>query len=66
MVLWKRLPKDIFDGRNVFEIGICCVIVNFNVGPTGFLADVMKKLCLVDGNFTRMFCDKADMDRINV
>ena len=25
----------------------------------------MKKLCLVDGNFTRMFCYKADMDRIN-
>ena len=63
--MWTRLPKDIFVGRKVFEIGICSAIVNFNVGGTGFLADVMKKLCLVDGNFTSMFCCKADMDRIN-
>ena len=64
-VVWKRLPKDIFVGRKVFEIGICSAIVNFNVGATSFLADVRKKLCLVDGNFTRVFCHKADMDRIN-
>ena len=63
--MWKRLPKDIFVGRKVFEISISSAIVNLNVGPTGFLADVMKKLCLVDGNFTRIFCYKADMDRIN-
>ena len=53
-VVWERLPKDIFVGRKVFEIGICSAIGNFNVGATGCLADVMKKLCLVDGNFTPM------------
>ena len=63
--MWKRLPKDIFVGRKVFEIGICSATVTCNVGASGFLADVMEKLCLVDGNFTRMFCYKADMDRTN-
>ena len=27
-VVWKRIPKDIFVGRKVLEIGICSAIIN--------------------------------------
>ena len=43
-VVWKRIPKYIFAGRKVLEIGICSAIIHFNDGATGFCNDVMKKL----------------------
>ena len=61
-VFWKRLPKDTFVGRTTLEIGTCSAIINFNDGAVGFL-NVMRKLCLRDGSFTRDYCLKTDKDR---
>ena len=41
-VVWKRIPKDIFDGRKVLGIGIYSVIIHFNHGTTGFCNSIMK------------------------
>ena len=62
-VIWKRLPKDTFVGRTTLEIGTCSAIINFNDGAVGFL-NVMRKLCLRNGSFTRDYCLKTDEDRI--
>ena len=63
-VVWKRLPKDIFVGGKTLELGIRSAVINFHDGATGFANIVMKDLCLVDGQFTSKFCEKADIDRV--
>ena len=61
--IWKRLPKDIFVGRNVMEIGICSAVMNFNDGHLGF----MKVLTgfSIFGDFTKRFCITRDIKRRN-
>ena len=63
-VVWKRLPKDVFIGGKTLELGISSAVINFNDGATGFANRVMKDLCLVDGQFTSKFCEKAYIDRV--
>ena len=60
----ERLPKDVFIGGKTPELGISSAVINFNDGATGFANRVMKDLCLVDGQFTSKFCEKAYIDRV--
>ena len=41
--IWKRLPKDVFVGPHVLEIGVCSAILNFNSG-THSIIKVFDKL----------------------
>ena len=63
-VVWKRLPKDVFVGGNTLELGNSSAVKNVNDGATGFANRVMKDLCLVDGQFTSKFCEKAYIDSV--
>ena len=63
-VVWKRLPKEVFIGGKTLELGISSAVINFNDGATGFANRVTKDLCLVDGQFTSKFCEKAYIDRV--
>ena len=40
--IWKRLPKDVFVGPYVLEMGVCSAIINFNSGTNGIL-NFLKK-----------------------
>ena len=30
--IWKRLPKDVFVGRHVLQMGVCSAVLQFNSG----------------------------------
>ena len=59
-VVWKRIPKYIFVGRKVLEIGICSAIINFNDGATGFCKCYEKTMF----DSTHIYCYKTDGNRI--
>ena len=61
--IWKRLPKDVFVGPYVLEIGVCSAIINFNSG-THSIIKVFDKLGIICGFYTGVFCKKQDEKRI--
>ena len=60
VIIWKKLPKDVFVGRNVLGTDISSAIINFNDGACGFLK-VMENLNLQSGFFTTRYCNKHDI-----
>ena len=62
-LIWKKLPKDIFAGRDVLEIDVSSAIINFNDGFCG-LIDILGALNLNPGYFTQRFCIEHDKKRI--
>ena len=62
-IIWKKLPKDIFVGRKMLEIGISSAVINFNDGACG-MQPVYKKLGLLNGYFMNNYCRNHDMLRI--
>ena len=61
--IWKRLPKDVFVGANVFKIGVASAVLNFNSGAYG-VVQVMEKLGMSPGYFTRKYCNDRNLARI--
>ena len=58
-VIWKQIPKDIFVGRIVLEIGVRSVVLSFNGGAIR-LSKIFEKLSMVTGSFTKEFCASRD------
>ena len=59
--IWKRLPKDIFVGRHVLQMAVCSAVLHFNSGAERMvwmmrMMDILKRLDLNVGNFTKQFC----------
>ena len=51
---WKRLPKDVFVGPNVLEMGVCAAILNFNSGRHSMIK-IFDKLGMTCGFCTNVF-----------
>ena len=62
--IWKRIPKAVFVGRNVLEMGVCSAILNFNSGSSTMI-EIITLLGLNPGYFTNVFCEKKDEIRIS-
>ena len=62
--IWKRLPKDIFVGPYVLEMGVCSTVLNFNSGYRSLL-EIFEKLCMNSGHYTTAYCVKKDTTRIH-
>ena len=62
-LIWKKVPKDIFVGRDVLEIGVSSAIINFNDGFCGLIG-IFGALNLNPGYFTQRFCIEHDEKRI--
>ena len=54
MASWKKVPKNIFVGMEVFEIGVSSAIINFNEGVCGIVG-IFETLNLSPG-FSHRFC----------
>ena len=61
--IWRRLPKDVYVGRYVLEMGVCSAILHFNSGATKKV-DIMKQLGVCAGHFTKEFCLVKNNNRI--
>ena len=61
--IWKRLPKYVFVGWYIFEIGVSSAVLNFNSGAYG-LVNVFEVLGMSAGYITKSFCLQRDITRI--
>ena len=64
-IIWKRLPKDVFVGRTVIEIGICSAVVCFNDDAAGF-SKIFEELSMDTGQFTKSFSLNHDTSRVKI
>lgn len=63
-VVWKNVPKTIFCGKKVLEIGVHLAVLVFNDGQKSHL-QVMKTLGIVPGKSCVSYCNNTDNIRVN-
>ena len=63
-LIWKRLPKSVYVGRHVLEMGVASAVLNSNNG-TSRMMELLQRMGLTVGYFTRKFCSSKDNVRIN-
>ena len=63
-LIWKILPKDVYVGSKIFNIGVASAIMSFTSGAKE-LCKVMEKLGMTPGPFTQVFCQLKDRNRID-
>ena len=64
-VIWDRVPKSHYVGRDIFEVGVYDAVAHFNEGSIATCL-VLEKLGLQKGFFTEKICKELDRSRIYV
>ena len=64
-VIWDRVPKSHYIGRDIFEAGVYDAVAHFNEGSIATCL-VLEKLGLQRGFFTEKICKELDSSRIYV
>ena len=64
-LVWKRVPKDVFVGRYIVEMGVSSAVIHFNDGVTG-MKQVFSSLELTPGKHFLQFALASDINRIKV
>ena len=62
-VIWKRVPKDIYVGREVLEMGVASAVKNYNNGLNG-ISDVYNELSMEVGKYTKSFLKQFNTKRV--
>ena len=62
-MIWDRIPKTTFVGKEVFELGVFDAVANFNMG-TEAVKQILRKLGIEPGRFTSKHCSDLDNSRI--
>lgn len=62
-IIWKNVPKTVFCGKKVLDLGVADAVITFNSGYKGRLK-VMKKLGVTPGKFCVQYSNAADWKRI--
>ena len=57
-VIWKRVPKDIYFGREVLKMGVVSAVINYNNGLNG-ISDVYNELSMEVGKYTKSFLNQS-------
>ena len=63
-LIWNRLPKEIFVGPYVLEMGVCSAVLSFNSGTSAMLR-IFEELGMTSGYYARKFCNMKNENRIN-
>lgn len=61
-IIWSKIPKNVFVGKSVLELGINAAIVEYNDGSEG--VESLKRLGVSSGRFTRIGTYKRNTKRI--
>lgn len=64
-MIWQRVPKEVFVGRDLLEFGMYDAITHFNTGAKTVL-NLLKELGIPSGKYTEEGCRLWDKDRISV
>ena len=62
--IWNRLPKEIFIGPYVLEMGVCSAALSFNSGTSAMLR-IFEELGMTSDYYTRKYCKMKNEKRIN-
>ena len=62
-IIWKKIPKDVFVGKNTLDMGVHSAIISYNDGFSGLLK-VLKACGLKTGILTERFVQTHDTIRV--
>lgn len=62
-MIWNRIPKNIFVGGNVLELGVYDAVAHFNIGAKAAV-DILKEVNLEPGKFCVQAMNKTNKMRI--
>jgi hypothetical protein len=62
-MIWNRLPKTVFVGAEVLNLGAYDAVAHFNIG-TKAAVNILSQLGLVPGQFFEQNMRKADKQRV--
>jgi hypothetical protein len=64
-MVWKKIPKPTYVGREVFEMGVASAVICFNDGTLGIL-DVLRGCGVQPGKFAKAYCEQEDNERMRI
>jgi hypothetical protein len=62
-MIWKRLPKIVFVGADVLQLGVYDAVAHFNIGSKTSV-QILKELGMVPGLYFEEGIKKADKQRV--
>ena len=62
-MIWHRVPKHTYVGRQTFETGVFNAVAHFNIGNLATLR-IFKSLGIEPGTYTRLGCSAVNKDRV--
>ena len=62
-MIWDRIPKATYVGKDLFELGVYDAVRSFNMGASSSLA-VLRKTKIDPGKYTTAGCEKIDQSRL--
>ena len=62
-MIWHRVPKHTYVGRQTFETGVFDAVAHFNIGNLATLR-IFKSLGIEPGSYTRLGCSALNKDRV--
>jgi len=62
-MIWHRVPKDVYVGRQTFETGVYDAVAHFNIGNLATLK-VLELLGFEPGTYTKLGCSSLNQDRV--
>ena len=64
-MIWQRIPKTVFVGTNIFQLGVYDAVAHFNIGGKATV-EVLQALGINPGTFCIAGLDQSDQLRVNM
>ena len=64
-LIWQRIPKEVFVGKDLLELGLFDAVAHFNMGSQSAL-QLHEALGIKPGAFTMKGCEEMNKDRLHV
>jgi len=64
-MIWQRLPKEVYVGREILELGMYDAVAHFNIGSTTVLK-LLQGLGISPGKYTQAGCKRQDETRVQL
>ena len=64
-LIWQRIPKEVFVGKDLLELGLFDAVAHFNMGSQSVL-QLYEALGIKPGAFTMKGCEEMNKDRLRV
>lgn len=64
-MIWQRVPKEVYLGREILEMGLYDAVAYFNIGSSAILK-LFGALGIPPGKFTETGCRQMDHGRVLV